>query len=295
MIRSNIFGSAALIALTLSGCVDREAQKQAKATEKLVSDPTQMVTAVSPRVETLQQILDVTGEITTSQDSQVAPKSPGRIVAVYVHDGDQVSAGQLIAQQDPTQLLAQQQQAMAALAQARAQVLTARSAVSQAASNMVQGPAKSSAAVDAAVAALRAAESQLLKAKNGARPEERRQTLAQLASAKSNLATQKSELSRIKILVEQGALAGNRLEQQQTTYDAADAQYQLALENVRLQTLGTRSEDLQAAEDAVRQAKENVRTARANKQLDSLLKDQYESAKAQWKVQPLKSKVLKPN
>ena len=53
-----------------------------------------------------------------SDNVAVSPKIPGRIYKLYAEEGDSVKAGQLIAELDSTDILAQKQQALAGLAQA---------------------------------------------------------------------------------------------------------------------------------------------------------------------------------
>lgn len=53
-------------------------------------------------------------------DSAIAPKTPGRITAIYVQEGDSVKAGQVLATLDDSEIRAQQDQASAAVASARA-------------------------------------------------------------------------------------------------------------------------------------------------------------------------------
>jgi RND family efflux transporter MFP subunit len=95
------------------------------------------------------------------------------------------------------------------------------------------------------------------------------------------LETNQRELKRIQTLVAEGALAGNRLDQQQNLVDTAQAQYDSALQSFNLIQVGNRPEDISAAREAVRTAQEGVRNAQEQKQLDPLLKDQIDAAKAQ--------------
>lgn len=277
-----IFWTAAGAAVLMAGgCVDREAQKQAAKTKEFVSDPEKVVTTQKVATQTLVDEIEITGELTSGLDTQVNVKNPGKIVAVYVKDGDPVSAGQLIATQDTSTLSGQLQQAYAQVATANAALASAQSAISQAKRNAAIGPSKSTAALRSAEAGLRSARAQLEKVNNGARAEERRQAEANVASAKQNLETQKKELDRIRTLVEQGALASNRLDQQQNVFASAQAQYNNALESLNLIQAGSRAEDKDAARQAVSQAEENVRTALAQKELDPLLQDQVNAALAQ--------------
>lgn len=262
-----------LAALFAGGCVNRAAQAQAKRTEQILRDPTKPVTVTPVVTRTLSEMLEVTGEVTTSDDTNVGAKNPGRIVAVYVRDGDPVAAGQLIAAQDTTTQ-------SIALQQAQAQVSAAQAAMSQARQNALVGPQRSTAALETARAQLRSAQAQLKKAQAGARPEERRQAENAVAAAQSSMDTAKKQLDRTQGLFDAGATSRQALEIAQNAYQASLAQYRSALEQLNIARAGSRSEDLTSAEQAVRQAEEAVRSAQAQKRLDSLLDEQVRSAEA---------------
>ncbi len=256
-----------------AGCVDREAQKQAKRTEELLGDPTVPVTVAAVRTETLLETLEVSGEITTSQDTSIGAQVGGRLVAVHVREGDFVAAGQVIAQQESTMQNAQARQG-------HAQVQAAQSALSQALANAQVGPQRSAAGVATAEAQLRAARAQLAKARAGARSEEVAQATSQVAAAKSSMETAKKDVDRYRILLSQGAISQQRFEQAENAYRAALASYESALEHLRMMQNWTRPEDLSTAEELVRQAEETLRTAKAQQRLDILLVQQVEAARA---------------
>ncbi|MGV3615972.1 MAG: efflux RND transporter periplasmic adaptor subunit [Fimbriimonas sp.] len=289
MNRSLTFLAAgALVMSVTTGCVDRAAQEQAKRTAAVLNNDVVPVSVVSPTVETLSETIEVTGDVTAGEDTNVAAKQPGRVVAVYVKDGDPVTAGQLLATLDSTQAQAQLNQAqaqistaLAAANQALAQRRQAQSAVQQAQRNAASKPDQSLAQVRQAEAALRSARAQLQKALAGARPEERRQAEANVNSARTNLETQERELKRVETLVREGAIAGNRLDQQRAATATARTQFENATEALNLIRNGTRTEDIEVARAAVRQAEEGVATARSAKELDPLLQDQVETARAQ--------------
>lgn len=259
--------------LLASGCVNRAAQQQAKRTEAQVSDPVRVVKTQPVATSDLTETLEITGQVTTSDDAQIGAKINGRLVAVYVKDGDRVSAGQVIAVQETTTAMAQYR---AALGQVRA----AQAQLSQALSNQTLSPARSRASVATAEAQVRAARAQLAKAIAGARPEERRQVDAQVRSAKTNVETAQKTLERARTLVEQGAIARSQLDAAQNGYSAALAQYESALESQRLVSIGARSEDLEVAREAVRQAESQLQAARATQSLDVTLSQQVQAARA---------------
>ena len=261
-------------AVLATGCVDRAKQAQAKVTEALVLDKTVHVALASAAIKTLSQTLDITGNLTTADDVQIGAKQAGRITSVFVKDGDAVSAGQVVAEEDTTQLREQLRTALGQLAGARA-------ALAQAQSNKAYGPAKSSAAVRQAQAAVRSAQASLAKAQAGARPEERAQTKANLEASKANLDLAKRDLDRKKALVDEGALAHTSLDQAQSTYTAAMQSYTNALQAELETERGNRSEDIDVAHEAVRQAQEQLSTARTTQKLDITWDQAVESAQAQ--------------
>jgi RND family efflux transporter MFP subunit len=258
----------------VSGCVDRAKQEQAKVVDKLVLDKTIHVAVADPSIKTLTQTLDITGNLTTADDVLIGAKQAGRITAIYVRDGDPVSAGQVIGEVDTTQLREQ-------LRQSQGQLDAARATLAQAQSNKAYGPAKSSAAVKQAQAGVRSAEASLKKAKAGDRPEQRAQTQANLEAAKANRDIAKRDLDRKKALVDEGALARTSLDTAENTYAAAMQQYTNALQAELESERGNRPEDIEVADEAVRQAQDQLASARAAQKLDITLDQAVQNAQAQ--------------
>jgi HlyD family secretion protein len=263
----------ALAAVMAGGCVNRAAQQQAKRTQAIVTDQTKVVTTSPALTKTLYETLPITGEVTTSEDASVGAKVPGRVVAVYVRDGDSVYAGQVIAQLDSSNQMIQVQQA-------QAQVNSAQSQLNQAMSNARITPQRTTAAVAQAQAQVRAAKAQLAKAISGARPEERNQAKAAADAAKSNMDTAKKQRDRQLSLLREGAVSQQQFEQAENAYQAALSQYEQALQQVNMMSSWSRPEDIESAREQVRQAEEAVKTAQANKSLDVILGDQVRTARA---------------
>ncbi|MCW5938692.1 MAG: efflux RND transporter periplasmic adaptor subunit [Fimbriimonadaceae bacterium] len=257
----------------LGGCVNRAAQEQAAKTEALIKDPTIPVVTALATTRDLEETLAVTGAITTSDQSQVGPAVPGRLVAVYVKDGDQVVAGQVIAQQEGESLSAQ-------LRQATAQANAARAAVSQARSDARTTPEKTAAAVRAAEARLSQAKSQLQKALNGARTEEREQAEWAVRRAKSDLDTAKSARDRAERLYQEGAIAQADFEQAQNRYMNSLAAYEGALQSLSIVQSATRPEDIESLRQDVRAAEESLRIAKTDRSADQIAADRLRSAEA---------------
>ena len=112
MKKTTLFALVVCMIMGLGGCVNREALKQGKKTELLLQDKVMPVRVQTVATDTLVDTLDITGQVTTSDDSIVAAKLGGRVVEVYKKDGDPVRAGELIARQDVTNYRLQVQQAL---------------------------------------------------------------------------------------------------------------------------------------------------------------------------------------
>jgi HlyD family secretion protein len=278
---------AAGSALLAGGCVDRAAQARAKTTQAIVTNPVKFVTVQPIATKNVSEKLEITGQVVTANDTEVNAKQPGRLVRVNVKDGDPVFAGEVIAEQDASQLQATYRQALAGVASAQSQL-------SSAIQNAALSPGKSAAAVRQARAqvawsnqALKSAQANLTKVKAGGRTEERRSAEAQVRSAKANLDKAKKDLDRAQTLVNQGAAAQSQLEAAQSAFESAQSNYESAIQN-RDMTLTARPEDIQIAQAAVDQARDSVhqsqealRASQAQQKLDVLLTDAVRTAQAQ--------------
>lgn len=259
--------------MALGGCVDRNAQELAKQTKAIVTDTTIAVKTADVSVKSVPVTMDLTGSIVTDDDVAVSAKVGGRITAVYVKEGDSVQAGQVMARLDSSNAEIQ-------LRQAHAQVLAAQSALNQAMTDARVSPQKSTAAVQASQAALNQAKAALQKLLNGARTEEKAQSKASLDKAKADLDLAKKNLERNKNLFAQGAISRADLDASENQYATALAGYQSALEAYNLVLDSSRPEDIEAAREKVRQAEEQLRADKANKQLDPLLNQKVDAARA---------------
>ena len=260
-------------AVMSAGCVNRAAQEQAKRTQKIVTDPVTPVNAVPVVAKNLTQTIDISGEAATSDDTTLAAKNEGRLIAVNVKDGDSVYPNELLAQQDISNQEIQLQQANATLS-------SARSTLSQALANAQIGPQKSEAAVLQAKAQLAQAQSALQKDLNGARPEERAQADANEQAAKSSMDTAKKQRDRERQLLDQGAVSQQEFDTAENAYETAESNYKNMVAAWSISRSMVRPEDIQAARDAVAEAKQGLAAAEDQKKLDSLYKDQVDAAKA---------------
>lgn len=272
--RLSIFTLAIITTGLISGCVDRKAQAESKQTEKFLSIPTVSVTVTPASSQTVSKEVAITGNLATSNISQVGAREAGRIVAIYVRDGDLVKAGQVLAIEDKTQLRASYEQALG-------QVAVAQAAVSQALWNQRYQPIKTRAALDQAKSQVASAQASLKKELAGARIEARKQAQATLAAAKTNLQVAQADLKRQETLFDQGAIPQNQLDSARNTAAIAQQQYDNAFQNMVEIRHGNRPEDIAVARQAVIQAEQMVKSAEATQNLNVLLGDQVTSAKAE--------------
>lgn len=267
-----VLGVATL--LSLSGCVNREAQQQSKRTTEQVTDKRVPISVASVTRKSLTEFEPITGQLTTDAETKLGAKISGKLTAVYVREGDKVTAGQIVAQLDTASLTIQ-------LSQAASSVSAAQAALNQAVRNARITPDRSAAAVSQARANLKQAQAQLQKALAGARPEEKAQAEAAVRAARSNMQTAKTNRDRQANLFREGATSQQALDAAENAYQAALAQYEQAVQALNIANNAVRAEDIETARMAVAQAEEGVRSALANQKLDELLQDQVASARAQ--------------
>ncbi|MHB9132591.1 MAG: efflux RND transporter periplasmic adaptor subunit [Armatimonadota bacterium] len=167
-----LFGVA--IAMLTAGCGKKTAVETTA--QASVGDVSASVTTIASRELPVEE--EAPGTVIAIQHAEIAPKVMGRIAAVYVHEGDHVFKGQVLAKLEANDLSAN-------VAQASAGVLNAEAAYSQAKTGYVMQRTQSSVAVQQAQAALEQAKAQLAKAKQGPRPEQVRQADEAEARAKA--------------------------------------------------------------------------------------------------------------
>ncbi len=108
----------------------------------------EVTTTSVERVASLQSLVTASGEIVASRYADIGSNAMGRVVALTVAEGDQVTAGQVVAQLDPVQAAAAADGADAAVRAldsdtqaAAAQVRTARAMLDEARSRNVEAAA----------------------------------------------------------------------------------------------------------------------------------------------------------
>ena len=187
--------------------------------------------------------ISFTGTIRSRDIVEILPKISGRVESVYVREGDKVTKGQVIIQQDNADLKAQLAQARASLQAAQAQVSQAQSGYTVTASTT---------------------DVQVLVSKQGV--DQAEEALAQSRASFKNI---QLEYDRMKNLYSRGAVSKQDLDQATTQYeigksqvDAAISRLQQAKESLKLSRANTGQADVQKS--MVQTAVAGVAQAQAN-------------------------------
>lgn len=152
-------------------------------------------------------------------------KSSAVIKAIYVKEGQKVKKGDLLAEQDDTDLRAQYQQQLANL---------------------------------------KSAEAKLALARAGAREEDVRQTEQTVNSARITYDQSKANFDRYLDLFRQGAVSKVDRDKAESDYMLAEAKYIQAREQLKAQKAGNRPEDILSAEASVESARAQMQIAQNN-------------------------------
>lgn len=169
--------------------------------------------------------ITATGMVEAENSVPLVFKNSAVIKAIYVKEGQRVKKGELLAEQDHRELLAQYRQQMANI---------------------------------------KAADAKLSLTKAGARPEEIRQSEENVNIARITYEQAKTNHERTAALYEQGALARVEKENAESNYRLAEAKLNQAREQLNVLRAGSRPEDILAAESQVESAAAQLQTAKNN-------------------------------
>jgi RND family efflux transporter MFP subunit len=258
---------------------------------------TPVVQVVPATSATIQDTIEAVGSLESPHKVELSPKSSGRIQYLEARVGDEVRAGQVLAQIDPSESDAQVLQAQASLAQARARLAEAKlrrdpskvavssqiereeAAVRSAEAELEQVRRNSESSVQSAQAQVGDAESRVKAAGSQVTNAE-----AVVAREKATLKNAQTRLARVEDLYRQGFIAAQEVDDAKTAVDVqagnvkvAEAQVASArqarasagsqLEVARLQlsmTQKTAQSDVAAAEARAVEARSLLKVARAN-------------------------------
>jgi RND family efflux transporter MFP subunit len=231
------------------------------------------VRVATAKLEVVTRTVPVTGSVAALQSIDLSPKISARVVAVAGREGTPVKRGQVVVQQDTSDLARQVQQAEANLQSARAQL-------AQAETNLTLQRADSATAVQNAKAGLAAAQANLALAKQPQRTEQIRQAEIAVEQAQANYDRAVADRKRYEYLVKEGASAQATLDQYVTTEAVQKANLDSAKQSLQIAQTGGRTESVRASQEQVRQAQIALRQAQANVQQVRVKEDAVRQARA---------------
>lgn len=214
-------------------------------------------------------------------------KVGGRIASMLVEEGSTVKKGDVLATLQSDELEAKAAQAEAALSGVEGQIEQAESAVTAAEAQKGQGEDAASLTkttvekqIKQAEAAVQAAEAQLNALKAGARPEEIKQAEIQMNAAKETYEIAEDSYKKLQGLLDEGLVSQSDVDEAKLSYTSAKASYEAAEQQYKLVQQGARTEEIEAAEAQVNQAKAALELAQANQQQIAISEGDVEAAEA---------------
>lgn len=194
-------------------------------------------------------------------DIDLNSKIPGKVDQILVEEGQAVHKGQVIARLTTDEIKAKENQAKALVEAAKSQWEQAEAAV-----KLQQELAESN--VKKGEGALKAAQSQLDKAKTGARSQE-------VAQAQAAYDLMQKTFQRVEVLYQKGAIPAQR-------YDEVKTQMEVSRQTLSMAKEGARQEDVWAAEAMVLQAQAGLDAAVAGRAQVELARQTAIGAKAKY-------------
>ena len=201
-------------------------------------------------------VLQASGRIEVTEVN-VSSKVTGRVAALHVDEGADVTAGQLIAELEGEELEAQLRQAKAALQSAEARQAQARI-------TLEVEPTTIRTQIRQADENLRAAEERLRMLKAGFRTQEVEEGRANLRQAQARLELARLTRDRFRDLLADGAIARQDLDRAESDFQAAEAAVRAASQRLNMLEEGSRAEDIGMAQAERDRAAAALEAARAN-------------------------------
>lgn len=231
------------------------------------------VEVTSATRSTVMRTVDITGSVRALEDVTLSAKMAGKVTRVPFREGDRVSAGAVVVQQETVDISNSIRSAEAGVRSAEAQLGKAR-----AASQLQQDVTPR--AIRQAEENLRNAREALAIMKQGARTQERRQAESAVASAEASYRTAKADLDRARLLFQQGAISKAQLDAEEQRHDMTKAGLDSAKQALSLVQEGPRQEELRVAENNVKVAEEALAMAKADRRQIDLRKQDVQASLA---------------
>ncbi len=200
--------------------------------------------------------LQISGRI-EADETDIGAKTGGRVAAILVREGDEVKAGQVVAQIEDLEVneqlraaVAQVRAAQQEAAQAKLEVEVADSRIQESAANLEQAQGDSQGRMSQASSTVSATESQLAQAQAQVG-----EAQAQIKQAQSELQLALKDRDRYSQLVNEGAINRQQFDQSQTKAATAQANLDTAQARlaVRFAAVKTAEDQLTASQGSLTQ------------------------------------------
>jgi multidrug resistance efflux pump len=191
------------------------------------------------------------------QEVRLGSKVGGRVREVRVLEGDVVKAGEPLVVLDVSELEAQRAQWKARLRADEAALEKARN-----------GPRREE--IDAATAAVAAAEARSARLKRGFREEEVRQTKNDWLSAEAGLKLAEENLGRYGALARRGSATQAEVDSARADHDRARGRVEAARAHYDMLSKGNRPEDIAEADALLAQARANLALLKAGTRAEDI-------------------------
>lgn len=220
------------------------------------------VSVAHPVMQSVTQSVAASGSVAGVDESDVAAELGGRVAHLRVKEGARVRKGQLLAELESSLLLAQVQQAQAALTTAEAQL--AQASRPPLASEVERAQAEVDQAQQVAQAQLEAARHRLQELREGPTREELEQARGAASQSLAQRDQNKREAVRYEKLYQVGYVTLQDLERARTLARVAENNYLTNYNRLRQLQVGTRTEVLQQASAQVSQSSASLQGAQAS-------------------------------
>jgi len=251
------------------------------------------VTVAEARKADVAVEVTATGTVTALREAKIAAKSPGRVAAVLVKEGQRVNAGAPLMRLDTAELAAQEAQARADLAAASARLTQLQTGARP------EERTQSADAYTQAQAAVRVAQARVTALERGARPQEREQAADAVARAKAALDLAEADAQRMRSLHQMGAISRQALEAAemqlrlaQTNHNSAVQQQSMVQEGPRIEDLQTARAQLMQAQAAANSAQQSMRLVEQGPRTEEILFASAQVARAQASLRAARVRLV---
>lgn len=218
----------------------------------------------------LQVTIEASGTVQPIQSVNISPKTAGRLESLYVEQGDRVEKGQPVAVMENDQFRAQLDRAENNLAEAKARLAEAK------AGSRLEEIEQARASLEQAKARLAEAQARI--------PENIAQIRSQVDSAQSRFELAQDRLNRNETLLAEGAIAQDRFDEIRNEYRSAQAALAEARQRLQ-QAQKTNRPEIQRLEAEVAQARANLQQLQSGTRQEEIerLEAAVRAAQAQFR------------